>query len=676
MKKYFTSKDARSLIDTYGFSIFPVHGIKEDGTCTCGNKDCTNVGKHPATSDGFKSASNDIDTVKSMWAARKGLNPGIATGVKSGIFVIDIDSEEGEKNFQSLGNIPDTFAVKTAKGSHYYFKYPDEEVITKKGVLEGMDVRGDGGYVVGPEANHATGAVYTIQNPLEEFAPAPDSVLNLVCKDRIKVERPEPLYNAPVTNLFSDRRSDNEVIDILKYISPDIGYDEWIHVGMALHEDGRPFEIWDSWSGMGSKYDGSTKQHWRSFNKGGGVTMGTVVKMAKDAGWSSGFKEITPKGSVVNALPVEIEEKEITLKTEEPTKRTLPLIHASDIEATLDTRDFVEDLLSEEEFSVIYGESNCGKTFFMLDLAMHVALGKEWRGKEIEQGGVLYAALEGGHGTRNRIKAFKEHYNITQKIPLSIIPSSIDFLDDENDLPAFIDALERAQEENTGKIKLIVIDTLARAMSGGDENSSQDMGQLVIYADKIREITGAHISFIHHSGKDAAKGARGSSCLRAAVDTEIEISRYDADSPSLIKVVKQREMEMIDDMAFKLESIILGQNRRSKDVTSCVAIPCEVEETEKSITLNPIQLFIYDSIKIAMEEGGVMRPLYGGQLNIECITYDEMRKVMERRGFREVMATEKKNTAEQIKSATQAARLALKKFDMVNFDGSFVWLIH
>ena len=88
-------------------------------------------------------------------------------------------------------------------------------------------------------------------------------------------------------------------------------------------------------------------------------------------------------------------------------KTALPIEYFADVEASLDAADFVEGLLVERAMSVIYGESGSGKTFFALDLAMHVAGGLPWRGREVDQRGVLYLALEGGHGIRNRIAAFK-----------------------------------------------------------------------------------------------------------------------------------------------------------------------------------------------------------------------------------------------------------------------------
>lgn len=351
------------------------------------------------------------------------------------------------------------------------------------------------------------------------------------------------------------------------------------------------------------------------------------------------------------------------------------LLYADDIQPTFDVRDFIEDLLSEEQFSVVYGESNCGKTFFMLDIAMHVALGRKWREKEVEKGGVIYAALEGAMGTKNRIAAFRNHHNIKDPIQLAVIPSNINFIDNENDMPALVETIKQAQQR-IGNVKLIVIDTLARAMGGSDENSGQDMGTLIKNADMIREITKAHICFVHHSGKDTAKGARGHSSLRAAVDTEIEISRADKNSPSNIKIVKQREIEMIEDMAFKLESIDLGMNRRNKAVTSCVVTPCEVVNEKDDVTLTPVQQFIYDAIVDATIRFGAERRVIKGHDPIKSISYDDLKEVLEERGYKEFLDTKTNSGSDKMKNHTTNARVALNKKGKIASSEKYIWLLN
>jgi hypothetical protein len=483
-------------------------------------------------------------------------------------------------------------------------------------------------------------------------------------------------------SLFLGSKEDftiDQVCDMLGHIHPDSQYLDWLQVGMALKDYGVSFDIWDSWSSRGAKYSGSKElsKKWDSF-KGNGITIGSLYYNAKQGGYHpSNYRAATPTLTQVKETITEQfnpETGEIIETPFAPIVRTFPLLYADEIQPVTTSSDFVEDLLRDNEFSVIYGASNCGKTFFMLDLAMHVALGLKWRDRHVEQGGVIYAALEGGHGTKNRIVAFREHYKVQGKIPLAVIPSNINFLDGKGDMPTLLDAIKQAKDR-MGGVRMIVIDTLARAIGGGDENSSMDMGQLIINADKIRELTSAHIAFVHHSGKDELRGARGHSSLRAAVDTEIEISRPDTDSPSTIKVVKQREMEMIEDMAFKLERVVLGVNQRGKEVSSCIVTQSEVVVEDRKERLSPIQSWVFDAIVAATDKYGITKTVHKDMPPVLCITYDELRITMEARGGKEFFATEKKTTAEQIKSSTYSARIALQKKGKIGMDAGYIWLI-
>lgn len=270
----------------------------------------------------------------------------------------------------------------------------------------------------------------------------------------------------------------------------------------------------------------------------------------------------------------------ITGEVIEGKKSRFHYINAPDISHELDANDFVQGLLAQGAMSVVYGESNCGKTFFMTNLCFHIVDGKRWNDKRVEKGNVLYVSLEGSFGLRNRIAAYKRETGSSLDGFL-MMPCAVDFTSekeaDDNDIVQLLYLVNEAKAK-LGDIKLIVIDTLARAIGGGDENSGQDMGRLVKHADIIRQHSGAHICFIHHSGKDKARGARGHSSLRAAVDTEIEISRQEGADYSEVKIAKQRDMEIGEPSNFKLRSVVLGQNKYGEDVSSCVVEPYILEE--------------------------------------------------------------------------------------------------
>lgn len=257
-------------------------------------------------------------------------------------------------------------------------------------------------------------------------------------------------------------------------------------------------------------------------------------------------------------------------------KPTLPFFWFDEAQPNLAADDFVEGMLTSGAMSVIYGPSNCGKTFFVLDLALHVAWGREWRGRAIDQGAIVYLSLEGAQGIRNRIAAFRKHHKLdAQHLPFVAMPKPIDLLESEADVAAVIQLVEYVALHKKLPVRMVVVDTLSRAMAGGNENSPEDMTALIGNCDRIRDATGAHVCIIHHSGKDEARGARGHSSLRAATDTEIEIKRNPALTKSTVRVAKQRDLEAGDPFDFTLKSVALGSNRRGKDVTSCVVLEAE-----------------------------------------------------------------------------------------------------
>lgn len=256
---------------------------------------------------------------------------------------------------------------------------------------------------------------------------------------------------------------------------------------------------------------------------------------------------------------------------------TLPFFWFDEAEPNLDANDFVEGLLTTGSMSVIYGQSNCGKTFFIVDMALHVAMGREWRGRAVDQGAIVYLSLEGAQGIRNRLAAFRKHHELDERLPFVAMPKPVNLLNSDADVHAVIALVKHVAEESGLPVAMVIVDTLSRAMAGGNENSPEDMTALIGNCDRIRHATGSHVCVVHHSGKDDAKGARGHSSLRAATDTEIEIKRDPELTLSTVRVAKQRDLEAADPFNFTLQSVALGTNRRGKDVTSCVVVEGDKE---------------------------------------------------------------------------------------------------
>ena len=257
------------------------------------------------------------------------------------------------------------------------------------------------------------------------------------------------------------------------------------------------------------------------------------------------------------------------------------------IEPPIDSGDFVQGLLCKAGLSIVFGESGCGKTHFAVDLAFHVATGRTWFGKEIDAGGVLYVAAGGGP-LRKRIAALRRTYTLDDPdVPFAVIPQSIDLRSAGGDLEALRETVKTLQEYHGINVTLIVIDTLSRVLAGGDENSSEAMGSFVRALDQLRDASQAHVLVVHHSGKDASKGARGHSLIRAAVDTEIEVSRDTGSKIVTAKVTKQRDLDCDGEFCFVLETVELGTDRRGNAITSCIVKPAEVPKGPKRVSLSP-----------------------------------------------------------------------------------------
>ena len=131
-------------------------------------------------------------------------------------------------------------------------------------------------------------------------------------------------------------------------------------------------------------------------------------------------------------------------------------------------------------------------------------------------------------------------------------------------------------------VTVLVIDTLARATAGQmDENNNSEMSKLIAGLDAIRERTGVHIMLVHHSGKDASKGARGASALRAACDTEIELSFDEDTRVRTARATKQRDMETGAEINFVLQIVELGEDEDGDQVTTCIIREATREEMEE-----------------------------------------------------------------------------------------------
>ncbi|MEY6431687.1 AAA family ATPase [Thioalkalicoccus limnaeus] len=247
-----------------------------------------------------------------------------------------------------------------------------------------------------------------------------------------------------------------------------------------------------------------------------------------------------------------------------------PLIWLPDAKPHVSDPALIRGFCKPGAMLICYGESNSGKSFHVLDRDLCLAAGRPWYGRETAGGFVLYVAAEGTRSIETRVAAYRDTYlRDAGAIPFAILPAAIDLRQSKADTRPLIAFVRRIEDERGIKCVKVTVDTLARAMQGGNENASEDMGAVIGHADQIRAEIDCAFEFVHHAGKDTARGARGWSGLRAATDTEIEVVARDGLHTAT--VTKQRDYGKDGEMfSYRLRVIELGIDPYGHPVTTCV----------------------------------------------------------------------------------------------------------
>ncbi len=270
-----------------GFKVFGLHGMQGD-ICACGDPSCEAFYKHPVISN-WQNIPNWSDEQLETFEMMGHFKTGFGVLV-SGYLIIDVDARNGGvdsyKNLIEL--IPEIkasgFIVNTGSGNgsqHIYFKAPKTAMVQTLKAYKGIDFK-TSGFVVGAGSLHKSGMLYESESGFpDEITDAPGKLIELLKKpDMIRAE----------TSSGDIDISESSISEMLKFIDPDIGYEEWIKTGMAIHHtlSGGGFYMWDEWSSSGSKYNGSSglERHWHSFGKSSSPAgIGTILHYARQGGY-------------------------------------------------------------------------------------------------------------------------------------------------------------------------------------------------------------------------------------------------------------------------------------------------------------------------------------------------------------------------------------------------------
>jgi hypothetical protein len=281
------------------------------------------------------------------------------------------------------------------------------------------------------------------------------------------------------------------------------------------------------------------------------------------------------------------------LKDDAPAGRFVP-VPAEEFTSGKPMEWIVRGVLPRAELCVIYGESGSGKSFLALDICASITRGLQWRGRKVQPGRVVYVCAEGTGGFRSRLRAYAQAHECEMRDMPAVIPDSPNLLKAKDASALALGILSR------GQFDVVVIDTLSATTPGANENSGEDMGQVLAHCKAVHKATNALVILIHHAGKDASKGARGWSGLKAAADAEIEVSRNE--EARLAVVTKMKDGQDGARLGFKLQVVSLGYDEEDEEESSCVVqhiddTPRKPLPERKPKPTGAKQIILYDVLK-------------------------------------------------------------------------------
>lgn len=220
-----------------------------------------------------------------------------------------------------------------------------------------------------------------------------------------------------------------------------------------------------------------------------------------------------------------------------------PLLTEDDLENLPDPTWLIDDILVADTLCVLYGPWGSYKSFIALHLALCLASGMAFFGRAVVRSDVLYIAGEGAGGIKKRVAAWKNHHKIKRIPGFRVVPVAVNLLE-KAEAKRLVRTVLDAQKADGFNPKLVIVDTLHRAMPGGDENTAKEMGIVITNGAIIQhDLGGCTLMPVHHSGKDFEKGMRGSTGLPGASDTILRQTRDGTSNRCMLLVEKQKDGE-------------------------------------------------------------------------------------------------------------------------------------
>jgi hypothetical protein len=584
-----TNLDTGLALAKLGFNIFPVEPN----------------GKKPLIS-GWQIAATGNEGQIIKWSEQfPGCNWAIPTGdCNGGLTVIDVDPRNGGDEtlaqLRESEDLPPTLSAKTQSGGRHFYYRSNVPLKSSAGALgPGVDVKSKGGYVVAPGST-IDGRSYEWVEAGKPMAPLPRWI-----SERCSTARPKS--EAAGKRLVEE--DDAAVERATNWLLSAPGACEGERDNTAFWVAARLYDF-----GV-SKGTAEELMHDWNFSKcNPPLDQDDIERIVHSAGKNRAMPiGVNHPKNASGFEPVVIRDRQVEYKHDKKDEKPRGLYYLTFTEAaalafTAGAEPLIEDVLDVETLSIVYGESGVGKSFQEMDKDFCIAAGLPWAGKKTKQGAVVWIAAEGGRGVFKRLEALKQHYQ-RDDVPFFIVPCPVDLLRPHADTKPLIEMIQGIERDKGVKVVKATVDTLSRALAGGNENGPEDMGALIKNCDRLRFACRCHLTLIHHTGLADKSRARGSSLLRAAADTEIEITR------GRIRITKQRDMEQTGEWGFRLHSMALGSDEKGRPVsTPWVEILPKGSPLAEPLDLEPELQMLADEIEVNLTEKGT----FATKTAIEC----------------------------------------------------------
>lgn len=483
---------------TRGWTILPLFGVDQDGDCGCGNPDCQSPGKHPAGM-AWKTINDATDA-----AAHYDENPHHNIGIVAGpsrLVIIDLDGPDAIAAFMSRVSpeaVKGALAVDTARGVHLYFDDATGEYGPMVGRDDdaGIDVRAGSSYVVAPPSTHKSGHVYRWRGDAGQYA-----------------ENAEPLPLPAEVRTYLDQRKAGSRVRVLGDAQR-IGEGQRHTTMVSLAGTMRA-------RGMSEREIRAALDVANEERCDPPMDARDVARIAQSV---SRYEPNQTRDPLALLAVLVGNQRDADAAATAP--NGYAWLDEAEVAALPPTTYLVEELIPERALTMTYGRRSSGKSFDALDLGLCVATGRPYHGFATVRGPVAYVMAEGQGGAAKRIDAWKRAHGVAGPI---------------DGFRMLMRSVRLASEESVGELvtslaawpdppQLLIIDTLARCMSGLDENKASDSALLVHHLGEITRLVGCGVHLVHHAGWNDDH-ERGSSLLGDACDAVTAMRRLDHDDP-------------------------------------------------------------------------------------------------------------------------------------------------